>query len=98
MSTARAGGKRLGRPSRLSEEAKLIILESFNAGFSLASIARFLNDSKIATPTGGKIWYNSSIRAAIKTIKLDLESDLRREVVASIRAWQNEFGKRMASG
>ena len=81
---ARVEGRRLGKKSILSEEARLIIIEKSNLGFSEVVIARFLNDLKIATPSGKPVWRTNNVQSAIGTIRVDFEIKLFREVIDSI--------------
>lgn len=74
LSVARSQGKRLGRPSQQSPEAKKLATSLHSEGLSLQSIAVALEAAGLRTPTGKTSWPSSSVRGLLRTARLDQEA------------------------
>lgn len=75
LAVARSQGKRLGRPSQQSPEAKDLATALSSAGLSLHKIAVALEEAGLCTPTGKTVWSPSSVRALLRTVRLDQEAE-----------------------
>lgn len=64
LATARAKGKRLGRPSGIPTDVRRRIVTEREAGASFASIALDLSTDGILSPTGRPAWSESVVRRA----------------------------------
>ncbi|MGW4479401.1 recombinase family protein [Rhodococcus triatomae] len=62
MRRAKAQGKQVARPSRISEVVVEEIVSMRREGLSAKAIAEILTDAGIPTPGGGERWYDSAIR------------------------------------
>ncbi|WP_101525672.1 recombinase family protein [Nocardioides houyundeii] len=65
LAAKRASGTRLGRPSTLPAPVRQRIRLERAKGRSLRQIARGLNDDRVATGQGGRMWHASSVRAVL---------------------------------
>ena len=75
LAVARSRGKRLGPPSRQSQEAKELAVTMSADGMSLRKIAGALTESGIHTATGKSIWTHSSVQGLLRTARLDREAE-----------------------
>ena len=75
LAVARSQGKRLGRPSQQSPEARELATALRAEGLSLRKIAAALTESGIRTATGKSIWSASSIQGLLRTVKFDQEAE-----------------------
>jgi DNA invertase Pin-like site-specific DNA recombinase len=66
LAAKRAAGVRLGRPQSLPADVRARIAADREGGRSFATIARTLNADNVATAQGGRQWWASSVRAALR--------------------------------
>jgi DNA invertase Pin-like site-specific DNA recombinase len=66
LAAKRASGVRLGRPVSLPVAVRERIAAERKAGRSLAAIAEILNDERVPTAQGGRQWWPSTVRAALR--------------------------------
>ena len=66
-------GVRRGRPRKHSDEARRLVVDMRDAGFTLAQIADLLTREGVATPTGGR-WHASTVRSILNSARLDKEA------------------------
>jgi DNA invertase Pin-like site-specific DNA recombinase len=66
LAAKRAAGVRLGRPLSLSATVRERIATEHKAGHSLATIADVLNAERVPTAQGGRQWWPSTVRAALR--------------------------------
>jgi len=59
-------GVRLGRPLSLPVDVRGRIASERKAGRSLAAIAEMLNEEQVPTAQGGRKWWPSTVRAALR--------------------------------
>ena len=64
----RAQGVRLGCPREVNEETIERIQELFEAGFSVAAIARRLNEENVPTPRGGR-WHSPGATRVLSWVR-----------------------------
>jgi DNA invertase Pin-like site-specific DNA recombinase len=67
LAAKRASGVRLGRPVSLPAALRERIAAERKAGRSLAAIADTLNEEQVPTAQGGRQWWPSTVRAALRT-------------------------------
>lgn len=67
LQTAQRSGKRLGRPSRQPEDARILATLLHADGCSLRETAAALEVAGILTATGKTTWHHSSVAALLKT-------------------------------
>ena len=67
LETARRSGRRLGRPSRQPEDARILAAQLHADGCSLREIAAALKLAGIRTATGKTTWHHSSVAALLKS-------------------------------
>ena len=67
LQSARRSGKRLGRPSRQPEDARILATKLRAGGYSLREIAAALEAAGILTATGKTTWHHSSVAALLKS-------------------------------
>jgi len=65
LAVARAQGKQIGAPKRITPDVMNRMRREHDAGGSLHAIARGLNDDGVPTALGGKEWYPATVRAAL---------------------------------
>ena len=65
LQTARRNGTRLGRPSRQSEDARVLATQLRAEGCSFREIAAALEVAGIVTATGKTTWHHSSVSALL---------------------------------
>ncbi|MYA82179.1 MAG: resolvase [Acidimicrobiales bacterium] len=65
LQTARRSGRRLGRPNRQPEEARILAAQLHADGCSLREIAAALEVAGILTATGKFTWHHSSVAALL---------------------------------
>ena len=75
LAAARSQGRRLGRPSRQSQEAKNLAVTLLADGYSLRKIAAALTESGITTATGKTTWTHSSVQGLLRTAQFDKEAE-----------------------
>ena len=75
LAVARSQGKRLGRPSQQSPEAKKLATALRAEGLSLHKIAIALEEAGLCTATGKTVWSPSSVRGLLRTVRLDQEAE-----------------------
>jgi len=75
LGVARSQGKRLGRPSQQSPEAKDLATALRAGGLSLHKIGVALEEAGLCTATGKTVWSPSSVRALLRTVRLDQEAE-----------------------
>lgn len=68
LAIARAEGVRLGRPREISEETVGRIQNYYEAGLSVAAIARKLNEENVQTPRGGR-WHSPGVKRALSWVR-----------------------------
>jgi DNA invertase Pin-like site-specific DNA recombinase len=68
LAAKRAAGVRLGRPLAIPAEVRARIARERRDGVTLAAIAEGLNVDGIPTGQGGRQWWPSSVRAALRTV------------------------------
>ena len=68
LEVKRAQGVRLGRPREISEETIERIQELYEAGLSVAAIARRLDDENVPTPRGGR-WHSPGVKRALSWVR-----------------------------
>jgi DNA invertase Pin-like site-specific DNA recombinase len=66
LAAKRAAGVRLGRPTSLPVAVRRRIVAEREAGRSFAAIARELNAESVPTGQGGRQWWPSTVRAAVR--------------------------------
>lgn len=66
LQSVQRSGRRLGRPSRQPEEARLLAAQLHAEGCSLREIAAALEVAGILTATGKTTWHHSSVAALLK--------------------------------
>lgn len=86
LAVARSRGKRLGRPSRQSQEAKDLATALRADGVSLRNVAAALEEAGLSTPTGNTAWTHSSVQALLRTVQLDHEAEANAARYAAERA------------
>lgn len=74
LAVALSQGKRLGRPSQQSPEAKDLATALRAEGLSLRKIAVTLEEAGLCTATGKTVWSPSSVRSLLRTAQLDQEA------------------------
>ena len=74
LAVARSQGKRLGRPSQQSSEAKDLATALRAKGLSLHKIGVALEVAGLCTATGKSAWSPSSVRSLLRTARLDQEA------------------------
>lgn len=74
LAVARSRGKRLGRPSKQSQEAKDLATALRAEGLSLHKIAVAFEGAGLCTATGKTVWSPSSVRGLLRTARLDQEA------------------------
>lgn len=74
LAVARSRGQRLGRPSRQPQAAKDLAVAMHVDGQSLRKIAVALEDARLPTATGKTTWPPSSVKALLRTARLDHEA------------------------
>jgi recombinase len=67
MAEKRKQGLRLGRPPSLPSKVRERIAAERQAGKSLAAIAAALNAEGVQTAQGGRQWWPSTVRIALRT-------------------------------
>ena len=67
LAAKRASGVRLGRPVSLPLAVTKRIAAERKAGRSLAAIAATLNEEQVPTAQGGRQWWPSTVRAALRS-------------------------------
>ena len=75
LAVARSRGKRLGRPSRQPQAAKDLAVAMHQDGTSLRKIAAALEDAGLPTATGKTTWPPSSVKALLRTARLDQKAE-----------------------
>ena len=75
LAVARSQGKRLGRPSRQSPEARELAAALRAEGLSLRKIAAALTEAGIPTATGKSAWSHASVQVLLRGIELDKEAE-----------------------
>lgn len=83
LRTAQSNGKRLGRPSRQPESARVLAAQLQAEGFSLRDIAAALEAAGILTATGKTTWHHSSVAALLRST--DELSDAGEQALAHSR-------------
>jgi DNA invertase Pin-like site-specific DNA recombinase len=68
LAVKRSEGVRLGRPREISEGTIERIHELFQAGHSVAAIARRLNKEGVPTPRGGS-WFSPDVKRALSWVR-----------------------------
>ena len=68
LAVKRAQGVRLGRPREISEQTVERIEELYQAGLSVAAIARKLNADGVSTPRGGR-WHPPGVARALSWVR-----------------------------
>ena len=91
LAVARSQGKRLGRPSRQSPEAKHLATALRAEGLSLHKIAVALEEAGLCTATGKTVWSPSSVRSLLRTAQLDREAEANAARHASERRSRREI-------
>lgn len=66
LETVRRQGKRLGRPSRQSPEARALAVQLDAAGYSQRQIAAALEGAEILTATGNATWHHSTVAKLLR--------------------------------
>jgi DNA invertase Pin-like site-specific DNA recombinase len=66
LAAKRASGVRLGRPVSLPSAVSKRIAAERKAGRSLAAIADMLNEEQVPTAQGGRQWWPSTVRTALR--------------------------------
>jgi DNA invertase Pin-like site-specific DNA recombinase len=64
LAVKKANGVRLGRPREISEETIERVRELYEAGLTVAAIARRLNEEGVPTPRGGS-WFSPGVKRAL---------------------------------
>ena len=67
LQPAQRNGTRLGRPSRQSEDARILARQLHADGYSLRDIAAALEVAGILTATGKTTWHHSSVAELLKS-------------------------------
>lgn len=67
LAIKKSEGVLLGRPRLLSPIIRAQVLEAFNKGYSLSTIAQSLNNSGVPSATGGK-WWPSTIKTIVRKV------------------------------
>ena len=67
LAIKKSEGVLLGRPRLLSPIIRAQVLEAFNKGYGLSTIAQSLNNSGVLSATGGK-WYASTIKTIVRKV------------------------------
>lgn len=75
LAVAHSQGKRLGRPSQQSPEAKELATALRAGGLGLHRIGVALEEAGLCTPTGKTVWSPSSVRGLLRTVRLDQEAE-----------------------
>ena len=65
LAAKKAAGVRLGRPSTLSREVVVRIVDDRRAGISFGKIAEALNTDGVPTAQGGRKWYAATVKAVL---------------------------------
>ncbi len=68
LAVKRAEGVQLGRPREIGEETIERIQELYEAGLSVAAIARKLNEECVPTPRGGR-WHSPGVKRALSWVR-----------------------------
>jgi DNA invertase Pin-like site-specific DNA recombinase len=68
LQVKKAQGVRLGRPREMSEETIERIAGLYQAGLSVAAIARRLNEKGVPTPRGGS-WFSPGVKRALSCVR-----------------------------
>ena len=76
LAVARSQGKRLGRSSRQSQEAKDLATALRADGLSLRKIGVALEEAELHTATGKTVWPPSSVQSLLRTARLDQEAEV----------------------
>lgn len=71
LQAKKAAGARLGRPRQLPRKVLERILAERAAGATLQAIAEGLDRDHVPTVRGGRRWYPSTVRAALRSAALD---------------------------
>lgn len=66
LASLKADGKQLGRPSPVSGDVELRILDLYHGGHSATAIARRLTEDRIPTPRGGKAWTHAVVLGVVR--------------------------------
>jgi DNA invertase Pin-like site-specific DNA recombinase len=78
LQAAKARGQRLGIGNRvLDPSIQARIVCEHDSGSTLTRIAQCLNEERVPTARGGARWYPSTVRAAIRSDRLDREAQAR---------------------
>ena len=76
-------GVRLGRPRALPGAVVGLVAGWRAAGATHAAMAEALNAAGVPTAHGGQRWYPSTVRAVLRSVRLDEEAVAAREAVTS---------------
>lgn len=76
LAEKRRQGTRLGGPVLLPQAVRQRIVTERQRGDSLRTIPNRLNAEQISTARGGKKWWASTVRAVLRSVELDYESDM----------------------
>jgi DNA invertase Pin-like site-specific DNA recombinase len=68
LAVKRAQGVQLGRPREIGQEAVEKIAVLWDAGLSIAAIARRLNEENVPTPRGGR-WHSHGVKRALSWVR-----------------------------
>lgn len=69
LAVKKAEGVRLGRPPELDPKVRAKIRRLEKRGYSLAAIARQLNEDGVPTAHGGARWHASTVRAVLRSAR-----------------------------
>jgi DNA invertase Pin-like site-specific DNA recombinase len=68
LAVAKANGKRLGRPARMKPDVVARIVRERAEGRSLGAIAAGLNADGVPRAHGGRAWYPTTVRMALRRL------------------------------
>jgi DNA invertase Pin-like site-specific DNA recombinase len=80
-----AQGHRLGRPSTLDRDTKVLVLTLRDAGLSLRAVAAELEAAGVLTATGRTRWSAQQVSQVLRTVELDAEA--RGRAVRPAATW-----------
>lgn len=67
LAEKREEGVRLGRPRTMDDDLLGAIVEHYLANPNFSAVSRWLNESRVETPHGGKMWYPSSVQKVVQS-------------------------------
>lgn len=67
LAEKRAQGVRLGRPRAIDDDLLEAIMTEFMSQNNYSAVARWLNEARIPTAHGGKMWYPASVQKVVQS-------------------------------